>query len=296
LTPFALLSLLAACDGPTPEVSLTTSGGHIVDSRAWAVGSRIGLSASWGTPDVAAVRLESENRESVLGNTEFNWREDRSYGPAAGAGYATMSGTIGRAAEFDAVVVDGLGREYERFPLTSEEIADVRLGVALDDCPEFADVVLPEENVFIEGSELMVYPAPVDADGNHLLGGIDFSLEGDGITVGYGWGEGVQSYPVSVQIGSGGALSMDIGGEPHRFEVRTVAREDIVGVGIAAQAEKHGYEGESLLTVFGLTEDGDEVHGVLADWSLGGQGAWVHAPDGAVVDACVGDICATWGE
>ena len=94
---------------------------------------------------------------------------------------------------------------------------------------------------------------------------------------------------------------MTVQGETHGFDVRTVSPEDIVAVGIDGQAEKHGYEGQSLLTVFGETADGERVYGVAAQWSGAENGfatesTWIHAAQGELVDACLGDLCATWGE
>ncbi len=297
----ASVSLLLACQGTAPDVTLSTTGGHIVDSRAWAVDSRIGLSASWDTPELATVHFETPNGESLV-QEDVRWA-DREISLPFGSGYANRAGVIAQATDFDVVVMDPSGREFARQSLRTAEVADIALGIALDDCPEFADVVVPDDAVFLEGTELMVYPAPLDADGNHLLGGFDFQVSGDVPTLD-GWDLGADfgvSWPTSVSLGEGGSLDMTLQGETHGFAVRTVRPEDIVAVGISAQAEKHGNDDEALLTVFGETADGARVFGVAAQWSgsldaFGSQSTWIHAREGEVVDACVGALCATWGE
>lgn len=298
----ASASLLLACQGTTPDVALSTTGGHIVDSRAWAVGSRIGIAATWGSPEMGTLAFQTTDGESLM-QEDVRWADRELQGTPWGAGYATRAGIVAQETEFDVVVLGPAGREFSRQTLQTSEIDSMQLGIALDDCPEFADLVIPADAVFLEGIDVMVYPAPLDADGNHLLGGLDFEITGDGSNLDdWGWGgEAGLSWPTSVSLGQGGSISMTVQGETHGFAMRTVSADDIVSVGIDAQSEKHGYADESLLTVFGQTVDGERVYGVAADWSgaandLGTQSTWIHAVQGEQIDACLGDICATWGE
>jgi len=303
----AASSLLVACQAPSADVTLSTTGGHIVDARGWAVDSRMGISASWGERTLGSLAFESADGTAVL-DEDTSWVEqlgmiDLPYG----AGYASKSGVVTRATDFDLRVVTPSGEDLTRVPMTSSEVDTIALGVALDDCPEFADLVMPDDAVLLEGTELMVYPAPLDADGNHLLGGLDFTIDSDDLEVdAYGWGYGAGdafSYPTYVTVGGDASLSLGVAGDSYGFAIDTVRPEDIVAVGIDAQAEKHGFEDESLLTVFGETADGRKVFGVEAAWSGADSSswnsdvsAWVHARAGEVVDACIGDLCATWAE
>lgn len=303
----AAASLLVACQAPTADVTLSTTGGHIVDSRGWAVGSRMGIAASWSERTLGSLALTTPDGSSLL-DEDTSWVEQLGMVEMPfGAGYASVSGVVTQATDFDLRVVSPGGDDLVRVPMTSSEVDTVALGVALDDCPEFADIVLPEDAVLLEGTELMVYPAPLDADGRHLLGGLDFTIESDGLQVdAYDWGFGAGdafSYPTYVTVDGDASLSLGVAGDSYGFQIDTVSPDAIVAVGIDAQAEKHGFEDESLLTVFGETADGRKVFGVEASWSGADASswnspvsAWVHAHAGEVVDACIGDLCATWSE
>lgn len=299
----ASASVLLACQGPAPEVTLNTTGGHIVDSRAWAVGSRIGIAASWDGPQMGTIAFTTPNGDSLL-QEDVRWADRGFEGTPIGAGYASRAGIISQETAFDVRVLALDGRELSSTTIQTEQVSSIALGVALDDCPEFADIVIPDDAVFLEDTELMVYPAPLDADGNHLLGGLDFELTGDGPSLDdWGWGgETGVSWPTNMILGEGGTIAITIDGETHGFAVRTVTAEQIVSVGIDAQNEKHGFEDESLLTVFGQTANGERVYGVSATWSGASsawnrpESTWAHAQAGELVDACIGELCATWGE
>lgn len=295
---FVLSTPLAACLTPpmgSGEPELMTSGGHIVDSRAWAVGTEIRLQPSWDMGFPARVRLEGDGVvESAVPIQN---------GVLVADGGGLSSATIVGEGSFDAVLVSATGEELSRTTLQASEPDGFALGLVLDDCPEFPDLLLSgagEESRFIDGAQVTVALAPVDAEGRQLLGHFDYAASGDGvIDYGLDWGSGLgvgdTTLPlISVGGVRPGELVFTAFGEDHRFPIGTVSADEIDGLDIHAQAEKHGADGESLLTVLGLEKGGAPIAGVDATWSTGGLGPFTHASSGSTVEACVGETCVNW--
>lgn len=291
----ALAALLAGCPmdySLTGEV--TTSGGHIVDGRSWAVGTEIRLSS---TAADGMVRLEGA--EGVLEEA-----------PAFRYGMPVSSGQVSARivgeGDFDVVVTAPGGGERSRTTLRAEEPSSWALGLVLDDCPEFPDVLLNEEGTesrFVDASTTMVALAPVGADGGQLLGHFDYEVEGLGVTDGWGLGdfgdvpamETHVTLPLTTFEATGAdELVFTAFGQEHRFPVSVVAVEDIAAARIVGQAEKHGIDGELLLTVLGMNKSGGPIAGAEATWSNGYVGSYAHAADGSEVEACIGDACTSW--
>lgn len=206
--------------------------------------------------------------------------------PSLFGGWASLDGTVTGVGEFDAVVTGSLGRELERITLRAEEPASYALGVLLDDCPEFPDLVLREAPTFLEGAWVNLAPTPLDADGQQLIGRFDFDLTSD-VGIEGAWGGTIG------QAGEG-TVSVTIGDERHDFRVNSVSPADLVDLEIVALPEKHGYDGESLLCAVGHTADGRVVHGIDAQWSEGWTAQTIHAGHGESVEACFAGNCATW--
>ncbi len=288
---------LTACETNSPQLDpeLMTTYGHVVDNRGWAVGSRMDLdvsvNASGRTLDVV---YESEDGAVIATD---NWNSgpelmgpwDLMWG-GGGYSYTYSSATVEEAGEFDLVVKTGRGKELERLTLTAAEPDDYALGVVLDDCPEFPDLVFKEQPTMLEDSWVMVAPAPVDANGDQLVGHFDFTTSSTGIDV-EDWGGGY----VDMTVGSGDfTVSFTVDGEQHDFDIKTASVEEIVSIEIADIPEKHGMTNESLLCAVGRTVDGTPVHGISPDWSTGWAAPTIHADNFATVDACFGDLCASW--
>lgn len=288
---------LTACEtnnSPQLEPQLMTSYGHVVDSRGWAVGSRMDLDVSVNAPGRTIV-VAYESDDGVVIETD-GWGS----GPelpdpfslmwGGGASYTYSSATVEGEGDFDLVVRTGRGKELERLSLTAAEPDGYALGVVLDDCPEFPDLVFKEQPTMLEDSWVMVAPAPVDANGDQLVGHFDFSTTSTGIDV-EDWGGGY----VDMTVGSGDfAVSFTIDGEIHSFDIKTASVEEIVSIEIADIPEKHGMTNESLLCAIGRTADGTPVHGIAPDWSTGWSSPTIHAENFSTVDACFGDLCASW--
>ena len=290
----AFVLFLAACQGPTAPVSLTTGGGHIVDGRSWAVGSQISLNASWNSPEAAQLRWSGDVVTSPDAE-DVDWRERMMFPALPSPGWASASGVVSQEGDFSADVVTGVGSALDSVPLQAEEVDGWRLGLALDDCPEFADLVMQDDPAVIEGSQIMVIPAPVNAAGEGMMGGFEFFVDSPDLELPWGGGEGWGGSPIAVTVGQDGIIEMDVVGESFSFPIHTVTAEEVVAMTIASQAEKHGEEDSSLLVAVGLTAEGRQVHGVSAQWSNGGQGVWTHAENGQSVEACLGEACSTWG-
>lgn len=279
---------VAACNAePDRPGLLRTAGWHVVDDRGWAVGSDVSFSADSMMMGALTVELEQDTEVISEGSVDTGW-----YGAEG------VSGVVAAEGEFDLVVTNQFGIEQERRTLAGSEISDFRLGVLLDDCPEYPDLVLNGEPTLLEGSTVNIAPAPVDADGNQLLGYVDYSISNT-ITEDV-WGDEWEDFEGGawqssyLTVAQPGDITFTIDGVDHVFGVDTVSSDDVVELEIAAIPEKHGIHNESLLCALGKTADGRIVHGINADWSGQGVRQTIHAENSATVEACFDGKCATW--
>ncbi len=298
--PLAALLSLAACDTQPAEfdTELMTTYGHVVDDRAWAVGSTMYLEATvTGPRRNIVVDFESADGEVIAGTSDSYAGEgyipgpwDLMYGPGLSSSYAYADAAVNEAGGFEIVVNTARGKEISRTPLMAEEPAGYALGVVLDDCPEFPDLVFREDPTMLEGSEVMLAPAPIGEGGDQLVGHFDFGTSGDGVEVD-AWGG---DYAYVTVGGDDFTLSFEIDGASHDFDIKTAGVEEIVEIEIADVPEKHGMANQSLLCVIGRTADGAPVHGIAPEWSTGWTAPTVHADNFSTVDACFGELCASW--
>ncbi len=298
--PLSIAALGAACTGAAGQSSLElkTSGGHVLDDRDWAVGSDIGISATGIMLGTNEVIFENEGDPVVVENTDpmYGGFAVPSLFPGMGE-YRYNYGTVEREGEFDIVVADGWGIERGRVSTAAREVDDVALGVALDDCPEFADFVFDRESTpaLLEGSTVTLTPAPLDADGNPLVGTVDVSWDTDLTTWNDDWGLEAWGTMLTVEITESGSVTMDLGdGVSREIEVLAVDEDELADLHILAMPEKHGEADASLLSVVATTDEGRVVHGLTPQWSTGGTTQTVHADNGSPVEACFGGLCATW--
>ena len=294
LTPVLVLALATAVTGcdtqPTGDAELKTLGGHVLDTRGWAVGSTLGVSAYSDTARRLQIGFESPDGDEIVDETWNSnaglpdmWDMMGSMSPFGG-GWADAEVDVIAAGDIDVVVLNGRGNEIERMPIEAKPITDYQLGVVLDDCPEFADLVVREdEPVFLAGSEIMFMPAPLDDQGNHLIGHVDwsvdssdFNLDGEYSWGGYEW----------MGIDAAGSLTMTVAGETKTFFLDAVEAADLVSLEIVDLPEKHGVADQSLLCAIGRTADGRQVHGIDADWGSGWTSQTIHADDNQQVEAC----------
>ncbi len=289
LTPL-MLSLLAlpGCEfGDGGGVELKTSGGHILDSRAWALGSTVGLNANTSAPRGLTMTIEGKDGiEPIDTSTGYYGGSDATSMPSIFGGWASIDGTVTEVGEFDVVVTGSLGREIERVTMQTEEPVDYALGILLDDCPEFPDLVLWDAPTFIEGSYVNLAPTPLDASGQQLIGHFDYELESD-LGLEGTWGG-------TIGTAGEGTVTVTVGDVVRDFQVNTVTAAEVVELEILGLPEKHGYAAESLLCAVGKTADGRLVHGIDADWSKGWTAQTIHAENGESVSACFAGNCATW--
>ncbi|GEM_PF-2337169 len=297
--PLSLLALGVGCTSVEGQSSLElkTSGGHVLDDRNWAVGSDIGISAQGAMLGSNEVTFENEGDPVVVENS------DPFYGgmaiPSLFPGmdeYRYSYGTVEREGDFDIVVADGWGIERERVSTSAREVDDVALGVALDDCPEFADFVFDRGSspALLEGSTITLTPAPLDDEGNPLVGTVDVTWDTDLTNWSDDWGLESWGSFLTVEVTESGSVSMDIGDASREIEVLAVSEDELAELHILAMPEKHGEENHSLLSVVATTDDGRVVHGLLPEWSNGGVSQTVHADNDAPMEACFGGLCATW--
>jgi len=294
---------LTGCDTGNPDLdpTLMTSYGHVVDSRGWAVGARMDLDVSVTAPGRTLV-IGYQSDDGAVINTDglgaYGYGEDIGIGapspwdlmPGNSSSYTYGSAVVEEPGEFDLVITTGRGKELSRTPLVAAEPDGYALGVVLDDCPEFPDLVFKDQPTLLEESWVMVAPAPVDANGDQLVGHFDFTTTSSGLDV-EDWGGGYVDMTVG---GSDFDISFTIAGETYDFPVKTASADEIVSLEIADIPEKHGMTNESLLCAVGRTADGRVVHGISADWGQGWNTPTIHAENFATVDACFGSLCATW--
>jgi hypothetical protein len=285
----ALVLLASACQEPDRPTTLRTGGYHIVDDRGWAVGSDVTFSATSGFGGILSVELEQDTDVIAEGgDVDLYW----------GGGEGMVTGEVVAEGTFDLVVTNSFGVEQERVELPARDVDGYRLGVLLDDCPEYPDLVMQEQPTILAGASVNVAPAPVDADGNQLLGSFDFdvtnTIDADADTDWEGFESGWWGGYASLFVQQSGDVTFTIDGQEHVFPVDVVDAADIVALEIAAIPEKHGVADESLLCALGVTADGRVVHGVDADWAGGGTAQTFHAPNDTSVQACFGGTCATW--
>jgi len=304
LTPVLALAIaasLAGCDQqPAGDVEVQTIGGHILDSRGWAVGSNLGVSAYSSTarqlrigfesPDGDEIVTESWNSSTAGGGFDM-WDMMDMMNPMGG-GWADAEVDVIAEGDIDVVVLDGRGNELERIPLEAKPIADYELGIVLDDCPEFADLVIRDDNpAFLAGSEITFMPAPLDDQGQHLIGHVDWTVDSSDFSLDseYGWG----GYEW-MGIDESGSMTLTLDGESKTFTIDAIETADLVSLEIVDLPEKHGIDNQSLLCAIGRTADGREVHGIDAEWNSGWTSQTIHADDNEMVEACFGDLCASW--
>jgi hypothetical protein len=295
LIPLSIAALGVACTSES-NIEFKTSGGHLLDDRGWAVGSAISISA--GSPMMGAARVGFESDDGVISEN------DPGYGggfmlPPLFPGmneYRYAYGTVEAEGDFDIVVQNGSGSEIARVSSSASEIDDYALGVALDDCPEFADFVFDRDATpaVLEGSLLTFTPAPLDAEGNPLVGAVEVTWETDLPGWEDEWGYASEGMFLTVEVGEAGTITMTIDDEVHEFEILTVPQDELAELQILSMPEKHGEVERSLLSVVATTEDGRIVHGLTPTWSSGALGQTVHADNNSSVEACFGDLCATW--
>jgi hypothetical protein len=299
LFPLSLAALVVGCTGPVgqSELEIKTGGGHVLDDRAWAVGSDISISAQGTALGATSVAFESEGDRVIVEN------DDNFYGglslPSLFPGmdeYRFSYGTVAREGDFDIVVDDGWGNETLRLAATTREVDDVALGVALDDCPEFADFVFDPDSspAVLEGSTVTLTPAPLDDEGNPLVGTVDVTWDTDLDNRADAWGLDDWGSLLTVDITESGFVSLAVGDTVREFEILAVSEDDLSDIHILAMPEKHGEESASLLSVVGTTADGQLVHGLTPEWSTGASGQTVHAENSAPIEACFGGLCTTW--
>ena len=285
--PFlALILVVSACEQPDRPSMLRTGGYHIVDDRGWAVGSTVSFSAEGMMMGNLSVELEQEGAVIAEGGGSMDYW---------GGSSNWVSGEVVAEGTFDLVVTNGFGVEQERTELEAKAVNGYRMGVLLDDCPEYPDLVLQGQPTLLRGANVMVAPAPVDADGNQLLGTFDFTVSNtidnsDWSDYEDEWWGGY----AALNVGQAGDVTFTIAGEQHVFPVDTVSASDVIEIEIAAIPEKHGVADESLLCALGHTADGRIVHGIDASWSGAGTSQTFHAPNNTSVEACFDGKCVTW--
>ncbi len=287
LVPFlALVFVVTACQQPDRPSMLRTGGYHIVDDRGWAVGSTLSFSAESTFGGMVGVDLEQDTEVISEGGAGYEYW---------GGGDNWVSGEVVAEGSFDLVVTNSFDVEQERTQLEASAVDGYRMGVLLDDCPEYPDLVLDGQPTLLSGATVSVAPAPVDADGNQLLGNFDFSVsstidDNEWSDFEDDWWGGY----ASLNVQQAGDVTFTIDGDEHVFPVDMVSASDVVEIEVAAIPEKHGVANESLLCALGRTEDGRVVHGINASWSGGGTSQTIHAPNDTPVEACFDGKCATW--
>ena len=285
--PFlALLFVVSACQEPDRVTTLRTGGYHIVDDRGWAVGSIVSFSADGSMVGNLDIVLEQDDAVIAQGDGAVDYW---------GGSSNWVSGEVVAEGAFDLIVTNSFGVEQERTSLQTKVIDGYRMGVLLDDCPEYPDLVLEGQPTLLQGATVNVAPAPVDADGNQLLGTFEFSASStidnsEWSDFEDGWWGGF----ATLNVGQTGDVTFTIDGEQHVFPVDTVSAADVIEIEIAAIPEKHGVADQSLLCALGRTADGRVVHGINADWSGGGVSQTIHAPNNSAVEACFDGKCTTW--